>query len=211
MAISEVQEKANIYGIKSLETGELLELLTGKKLASYVVRELATQTIYQIGKELKLTPRKAAAVAAAIELGKRATQSMRLNLVIADSPGAAAAALSQVLAFSEVERFAVLVLDVKNRILGVEEITVGSRTETLAPPSEIFGRALVKGGTRIIVGHNHPSGSLEPSPEDLKLTEQLLAGGKLIDIPVLDHLILGNGDWVSLRQTTELWVGFPLA
>jgi DNA repair protein RadC len=58
---------------------------------------------------------------------------------------------------------------------------------------------------RIIVAHNHPSGSVEPSPEDIALTRQLIEGGKLLDLPVLDHLILGDGKFRSLRQTTSLW------
>jgi DNA repair protein RadC len=103
------------------------------------------------------------------------------------------------------EKFAVLLLDVKNRLLGTHIITIGTATETLAPPREIFREVLRQGATRVIVAHNHPSGSLDPSSEDLRLTEQLLAGAKLLNVPLLDHLILGNGDWASLRQTTELW------
>jgi DNA repair protein RadC len=108
------------------------------------------------------------------------------------------------------EHFAVLLLDVKNRLIGTHVVTIGSATETLAPPREIFREVLRQGATRVIVAHNHPSGNLEPSPEDLRLTEQLLAGAKLLDLPVLDHLILGNGDWVSLRQTTELWANLAI-
>ncbi|MEL6765383.1 MAG: JAB domain-containing protein, partial [Cyanobacteria bacterium J06607_6] len=62
-----------------------------------------------------------------------------------------------------------------------------------------------QGATRVIIAHNHPSGNLDPSPEDISLTQQLLEASQLLGIPILDHLILGNGDFSSLRQTTSLW------
>jgi DNA repair protein RadC len=142
---------------------------------------------------------------AAIELGKRTFQIKPDERSIIDSPGSAAAALSHELMWMSQEKFAVLLLDVKNRLLGTHIITIGTATETLAPPREIFREVLRQGATRVIVAHNHPSGSLDPSSEDLRLTEQLLAGAKLLNVPLLDHLILGNGDWASLRQTTDLW------
>jgi DNA repair protein RadC len=61
----------------------------------------------------------------------------------------------------------------------------------------------------LIVSHNHPSGSVEPSNEDIQLTRQLLAAAQILNIPLLDHLILGNGDHLSLRQTTALWDEYP--
>lgn len=72
-------------------------------------------------------------------------------------------------------------------------------------PREIFREAIRLGACNLIVAHNHPSGSLEPSDADLELTKQLLQGAKYLDIPILDHLILGNGDYQSLRQITDFW------
>ncbi len=153
-------------------------------------------------------PAKATSILAAIELGKRTFQIKPDERSIIDSPGAAAASLSHDLMWLSQEKLAVLLLDVKNRLLGTHIITVGTATETLAPPREIFREVLRQGATRVIVAHNHPSGSLDPSSEDLRLTEQLLAGSKLLNVPLLDHLILGNGDWASLRQTTDLWSAY---
>jgi DNA repair protein RadC len=103
------------------------------------------------------------------------------------------------------ERFAVLFLDIKHRILGTKVITIGTATETLAHPRDVFKEVIRQGATRLIVAHNHPSGSLDPSQEDIVLTRQLLEAANILGIPLLDHLILGNGDFVSLRQTTSLW------
>jgi DNA repair protein RadC len=109
------------------------------------------------------------------------------------------------------EKFAVLFLDVKNRLLGNKVLTVGTATETLAHPRDIFREVLRHGATRAIVAHNHPSGHLEPSPEDIELTRQLLKAAQLLQVPLLDHLILGNGYAQSLRQLTELWQDYPQA
>ncbi|NEQ52684.1 MAG: DNA repair protein RadC, partial [Leptolyngbya sp. SIO3F4] len=122
-----------------------------------------------------------------------------------DDPAVAAAALSQDLMWQSQERFAIALLDVKHRLIGTKVISLGTATETLAHPREIFREVIKQGATRVIVAHNHPSGSLEPSGADLDLTKQLLKAANILGIPILDHLILGNGDFASLRQTTTLW------
>jgi DNA repair protein RadC len=170
------------------------------------LRDISAQELMQIP---GIGPAKATTILAAIELGKRAFQSRPLDRTPIESPAAAAAALSQDLMWQNQERFAVLLLDVKNRLIGTQVITIGTATETLAPPREIFREVIRQGATRLIVAHNHPSGSVEPSNEDIELTSQLLAGAQILNIPLLDHLILGNGEHLSLRQTTTLWDEYP--
>jgi DNA repair protein RadC len=148
---------------------------------------------------------KATTILAAIELGKRVLQSRPPEKTVVDDPSVAAAALSHELMWQAQERFAVLFLDIKHRILGTKVITIGTATETLAHPRDIFKEVIKQGATRAIVAHNHPSGSLEPSQEDIHLTRQLIEAASILGIPILDHLILGNGDFCSLRQTTSLW------
>ena len=98
-----------------------------------------------------------------------------------------------------------LALDVKHRILSMKVISSGTATETCAHPRDIFRWLIQVGGTRCVIGHNHPSGSVHPSDDDLTLTRQLLDAGKVLDIPVLDHLVVSGGKYVSIRQTTGLW------
>ncbi len=171
-----------------------------------VLRDISAAELMQIP---GIGPAKATTILAAIELGKRAFQSRPLDRTPIDSPAAAAAALSQDLMWQMQERFAVLLLDVKNRLLGTQIITIGTATETLAPPREIFREVIRQGATRVIVAHNHPSGNVEPSREDIELTRQLLAGAQFLGIPLLDHLILGNGTHQSLREITTLWEEYP--
>jgi DNA repair protein RadC len=108
------------------------------------------------------------------------------------------------------ERFAIVLLDSKNQLLGTKVITIGTATETLAHPRDIFREVLRQGATRVIIAHNHPTGNVEPSPEDIALTEQLLKAAQLLNIPLLDHIILGDGNHQSLRQTMmTLWDKYP--
>jgi DNA repair protein RadC len=154
-------------------------------------------------------PAKAATIIAAIELGKRAFVQPAPERTRVDDPNIAASLLSHDLMWEMEERFAVLMLNIRHEFVAKRVITVGTQTETLAHPREIFGEALRQRAVRIIVAHNHPSGSLEPSAEDLALTRQLLRGGQVLALPVLDHLILGDGGFQSLRQTTSLWQEVP--
>jgi DNA repair protein RadC len=170
-----------------------------------VLQDVSPQELMQIS---GVGPAKATTILAALELGKRVFQARPSARTIIDDPALAAAALGDLM-WQTQERFAVLLLDIKHRLIGTQVITIGSATETIAHPRDIFREVIRQGATRAIVAHNHPSGSLEASPEDIALTRQLLAGAQLLSIPLLDHLILGNGDYRSLRQTTSLWSEYP--
>jgi DNA repair protein RadC len=224
------RERLMALGPHNLSTAELIAILLGTGqgkgklsavgLGQYILNQLGQHqrdplTILRQISVGELTQihgvgvAKATTILAAIELGKRVFQSKPPELAEMDSPQAAADALSHALMWQETERFAVLLLDVKNRLLGTQIISIGTATETLAHPREIFREVIRQGATRAIVAHNHPSGNVEPSPEDISLTKQLLAGSQILSIPLLDHLILGNGNFSSLRQTTRLWDDYP--
>lgn len=224
------RERLLTQGARSLATAELLAILLGTGqgqgklsavgLGQYILQELSKHQRDPLAvlrdvsaQELMQIPgikaAKATTILAAIELGKRAFQSRPLDRTPIESPQAAAAALSQDLMWQTQERFAVLLLDVRNRLIGTQVITIGTATETLAAPREIFREVIRQGATRVIVAHNHPSGSVEPSPQDIDLTSQLLAGAQFLGIPLLDHLILGDGNHQSLREITTLWEEYP--
>ena len=224
------RERLLSLGSKHLSTAELLAILlaTGQGKGKLSAVGLGQHILQQLGQHQRdpldilreihpqelmnfpgIGPAKATTILAAVELGKRVFQLRPLERMIVDSPASAAAALGQELMWQSQEHFAIAMLDVKNRLLGTKVITVGTATETLIHPREIFREVIKQGATRLIVAHNHPSGSLEPSPEDIKLTELLLQGAQYLQIPVLDHLILGNGEHQSLRQITDLWERYP--
>ncbi|HEY9877615.1 MAG TPA: DNA repair protein RadC [Leptolyngbyaceae cyanobacterium] len=222
------RERLQSYGSKNLSTAELLAILLGSgtgKISAVGVGQMILQELGQserdplamlrdvsindLTKIPGVGPAKATTILAAIELGKRVIQSKPLDKTVVDDPAIAAAALSHELMWQTQERFAIVLLDIKHRLLGTKVITIGTATETLAHPREIFREVIRQGAVRCIVAHNHPSGSLEPSSEDINLTRQLLKGAQVLAVPVLDHLIIGNGDFRSLRQTTQLWQECP--
>jgi DNA repair protein RadC len=103
----------------------------------------------------------------------------------------------------------VLAVNTKFNPLGFEIVAEGTLTETLAHPREIFQSALRWGASRIFIGHNHPGGSIDPSPEDIKLTRQLLQASQIMGIPILDHIVVSGQQWTSLRTSSGLWEQFP--
>lgn len=98
------------------------------------------------------------------------------------------------------EVFAMITLNVKNKVTGVFEVSRGSLNTTVAHPREIYKRALLQNAASIIVFHNHPSGNPEPSKEDIDFNNRLCEVGKIIGIPVLDNIIIGDGKYVSLKE-----------
>jgi len=225
------RERLMAQGAKNLATAELIAILLGTGqgagklsavgLGQYILQQLSQHQRDPIDvlryinhQELMeihgVGPAKATTILAAVELGKRVFQSRPTERTIIDSPTAAAASLSHELMWQTQERFAVLLLDVKNQLLGTKVITIGTATETLAHPRDIFREVLRQGATRIIIAHNHPTGNVEPSQEDILLTEQLLKAAQLLCIPILDHLILGEGNFQSMRQAIgKLWEDYP--
>ncbi len=224
------RERLIAVGAKNLSETELLAILinTGQTKGNLSAIGLAQHILQELGKYKRVPldvlrdvnphelmripgigPAKASTIIAAVELGKRTFKFRPNERVTVDSPASAAAVLSHDLMWQNQERFAVLMLDVKNHLLATKVLTIGTATETLIHPREIFRETVRQGATKLIIAHNHPSGNLEPSPEDIYLTEQLLQGAQYLDIPLLDHLILGNGDHQSLRQGTDLWERYP--
>ena len=224
------RERLLELGARNLSTTELLAILLGTGqgkgklsavgLAQYILQQLSQNQedpldiLRKISPSELMTipgigPAKATTVLAGIELGKRTFQFRPSSKAIIDSPNVAAAAFSHDLMWQSQERFAVLLLDTKNSLISTQVITIGIATETLIHPRELFREAIRQSATNIIIAHNHPSGNLEPSVEDLSLTEQLLQSAKIVDIPILDHLIIGNGDFRSIRQNCTLWEEYP--
>lgn len=122
-----------------------------------------------------------------------------------DGPEAAAQILSRYLQFADREHFVSLMLDAKNQVIGIHTISVGSLVAAIVSPREVFKAAILANAASIIVAHNHPSGVVTPSLEDIQVTKTLRDAGRLLDIEVLDHVIVGgDGAWTSLKQLGHL-------
>lgn len=152
-----------------------------------------------------LTPARTTTLLAAIELGRRVYREVPDPSPIVDNPRRVAEVLGTELSHSRVEKFAVLALSTKNVLIAKEVVTVGTLDETIAHPREVFRLAVRVGAAGIICAHNHPSGNTNPSPADLQLTQQLLDAGRVLQIPLLDHVVIGRDEFTSLRKNTALW------
>lgn len=101
------------------------------------------------------------------------------------------------------EHFIVLLLNTKHAVIGVNTVSIGGLSSAPVHPREVFKPALISGAASIIVAHNHPSGDPEPSRDDLLITEQLRAAGRILGIELLDHIVVGEPGFVSMRETRK--------
>ena len=141
----------------------------------------------------------AARIKAALNLG------LRLNLPAEErptinSPADAAALVQYEMSLLEKEHLRVLLLDRRNRVLDTEEIYQGSVNSSQVRVGEIFRAAVGRLASAIVVVHNHPSGDPTPSPDDVAVTRAIVQAGKLLDVECLDHLVIGQGRWISLKE-----------
>jgi DNA repair protein RadC len=182
-----------IGGSDQLEVAERVigKFGTVKGLALAHPEEIAA--LQGVGKQTALR------IKAAITLGRKILQPEEEHTTI-HSPGDAAAILSPILAYREQEYLVVLVLDTRNRVIDTVEIYRGSLNSSPVRVAELFKPAIQRNAAAIILSHNHPSGDPSPSPEDISLTRTIVQAGKLMDIDCLDHLIIGSGRFVSLKE-----------
>jgi DNA repair protein RadC len=146
-------------------------------------------------------PAKAAQLQAAVELGRRIAISPQAERVTISSPADAANLLMYQMAPLDQEYLFVILLDTRNRVLGVPlEVYHGSLNTSMIRVGELFREAIKVNAAALIVAHNHPSGDPSPSPEDVAVTRALVEAGKLLDIDVLDHLVIGRYRFVSLKE-----------
>ncbi len=143
---------------------------------------------------------KACKVIAAVELGKRIARSSGEKRYAVGNPGEVAALYMEEMRHLKKEHFKVLLLNTKNEILSAENISIGNLNSSIVHPREVFRNAVKRGAAAIIVIHNHPSGNPSPSQNDLDITRRLSEAGQLLGIPLLDHLIIGDGAFISLKE-----------
>jgi DNA repair protein RadC len=143
---------------------------------------------------------KATQIKAAIELGRRLTLVPSEERPAIDSPEKAASLVHYEMSALEQEELRVILLDTRNRALRIETVYRGSLNSSQVRIAELFKAAIRANAAGVIVVHNHPSGDPQPSPEDIAVTRAIVQAGKLLDIDVLDHLVIGRGKWVSLKE-----------
>lgn len=193
-ALSLVELLTIVAGFGDLETAQRL-LADCEGLAG-----LARKPISDLMQAKGIGETKAAQLKAALELGRRLLVAAPHERPLVKSPVDAANLLMAEMGTLEQEHMRVIVLDTKNRVLKVQTVYIGSLNTAVFRAAELFREAVRLNAAAVIVVHNHPSGDPTPSPEDVHATRQLVEAGKLLGIAVLDHLVIGQGRWVSLKE-----------
>ncbi len=184
-------------------TRELLEIVAARRTESsaaawdFLRRSRAPAAEW--AELLGIPARSALRVACAFELGRRVARSEQPPRPSIQTPRDAFDLMADLLRGRDRETVIAAYLDGRHRLLHLHEVSVGTATASLIHPREVFGPALRAGACAVVIAHNHPSGDPEPSAEDHGVTERLVAAGELLGIPLLDHLVVGGGSFVSLR------------
>ncbi len=208
------RERLRDSGAAALSTSELLAIILRVGTANESVLALAARLLAGYGGlgglarasfgELcnvhGLGEAKAAQLKAALELGKRLASAQPEERAVVRTPQDVANLLMAEMSFLDQEHLRVLLLNTKNQVLGMPEIYRGSVNAAMVRISELLREAVRHNCPAIVVVHNHPSGDPTPSPDDIAMTEKLVEAGELLDIDVLDHVIIGQGRFVSMKE-----------
>lgn len=208
------RERLVRQGASSLSNQELIAILlrTGTKQESVLhlanrvltyfeqIQELKNASIEEITAVKGIGQAKAVQLLAAVELGKRLSQQKTDDKFTIRLPKDAATYLMADMTSLNQEHFVTLFLNVKNQILHKQTIFIGSLNASIVHPREIFREAVKRSAASIICAHNHPSGNPAPSTEDIDVTKRLVEAGQLMGIELLDHVIIGDHQFISLKE-----------
>ncbi|CRF28951.1 DNA repair protein RadC [Mycobacterium tuberculosis] len=143
---------------------------------------------------------KALQIQAGIELGRRLARSAMNETVTIRSPQDVASLLMEDMRYLQKEHFVCLFLNTKNHVIGQETLSMGSLNASIVHPREVFRAAIKRSSASIVCAHNHPSGDPTPSPEDVQITKRLVQAGDIVGIDVLDHIVIGDQRFASLKE-----------
>lgn len=207
------RERLIKFGPESLSNAELLAILlrTGTKdssainLAQNIISKngldfLSNCTIEELSSIKGVGLAKAAQIKAAIELGKRLRGLRNSNKIKITSPRDVFNLIGEDMRYLKKEFLRVVFLNTKNIVIDIKDISIGSLNSSIVHPREVYNEAIRRSSSSIIICHNHPSGDPEPSMEDINITKRLFEVGKIVGIELLDHIIIGDGCYISLKE-----------
>lgn len=216
----DLQPRERLYqlGPEALSNKEILAILlrTGSKgenvleLAERILAQtegiagLSRLSVYELKQVHGIGPAKAAQVKAALELGRRSVSVSPADRPVVNSPADVAGLVMEEMRGLDREHFRIIHLSTRNNVLGISQVSVGSLNSSIVHPRECFKEAIKRNANAVILLHNHPSGDPAPSREDLDITKRLVEGGKILGIEVLDHVIIGDKRYVSLKEQSAI-------
>lgn len=212
------REKLERYGAEKLADLELLAILLNTGSKSKNVMQMAEEMLRKAGglrgfKDLSFAeltamegigPSKATTILAALELGKRVLGEAGMARQSITSSAQAAELLIPHLADYDREHFVTVQLNRQNAIVGIDTVSVGTVSESLVHPREVFKGAIRQSASSVILAHNHPGGVLEPSAQDIQVTRRLQEAGKVIGIDVADHIIVAGNRYYSFLEHQQM-------
>ena len=208
------RERLVKYGPEVLSNAELLAIIlrvgtpeySAIGLAEHILgrfgglKGVATASVEQLSEIKGLGTAKGAQIKAMVELGKRLAASVGEARQVIREPRDAAEIVMPYLRDEPQEHFKGIFLNTRNEVTKVLSISIGSLDASLISPRELFRSAISLNSASVVVAHNHPSGDPTPSRDDIAVTKRLCQAGELVGIELLDHIIVGDGRWVSLKE-----------
>ncbi len=213
------RERLLKHGIEALSAQEILALILGRgiKDESVIVtaqkllstfgnlKNIAAASMEELTKIKGIGPAKAAQIKAAFELSKRLEDSSdKDRKATVKSPEDAIKSVKNQLKGKKKEHFLVLSLDTRNHLINTQTISIGSLDSSIVHPREVFKEAISSTAASVIFAHNHPSGDPTPSEDDIKLTKRLVEAGEILGIEVLDHIIICDKEYISMKSRNLL-------
>lgn len=209
------RERLRRYGADPLSNAELISLLLGSGLPGENALALANRLLARFGglnginkaafselcAERGLSAAKAGQLLAALELGRRSHAYASQDRPVIHSPEDAANLLQAEMSLLEQEHLKVMLLNAKNQVIRIITLYIGNVSSSHVRPAEVFKAAIRENACQVIALHNHPSGDPTPSGEDAHITRKMAAAGKMLDIELLDHIVIGAGNrFVSMKK-----------
>lgn len=206
------REKLMVKGESNLSEAELLAIILGQgtrrlsalELANAMMmkyrslRKIKEASLEELIEEKGIGPAKAVTIKAAIEIGRRMSQDIQQKGTI-KSPDDVKNIVMEEMRYFDREHFRVIYLDRKGGMMEMQDISIGGLHSSIVHPREVFKVAVKKSAASIILVHNHPSGDPTPSAEDIEVTRRLIEAGNIMGITVLDHIIIGDNSYCSLK------------
>jgi len=208
------RERLKRFGPEALSAQELLALIIGrgvsKKSVMTIAQELLVKfsnikaiseaTLEELSQIKGIGLAKAAQIKACFELGKRQDLEPELKDFDIKDPQSVVKAIRASIKDKAKEHFKLILLNPRNKIIGISTISIGTLNASLVHPREVFKDAITHNAYSVVLAHNHPSGDSEPSEDDLMITKKLVEAGKILDIKVIDHIIITKSGYFSFKE-----------
>jgi DNA repair protein RadC len=208
------RERLQRFGPEALSAQELLALVIGRGIPKKSVMSIAQELLVRFGNVRAISQAtieelsqikgiglaKAAQIKACFELGKREELEPELKNFDIKNPESVVKAIRASIKDKAKEHFKLILLNPRNKIIGISTISIGTLNASLVHPREVFKDAIMHNAASVVLAHNHPSGDPEPSEDDIKITKKLVESGKILSIDVIDHIVVGKNSFLSFKE-----------